>query len=96
MHSRRIWRWSLLILTIGAGLAVTLRAEEAPTASSRASRPSAESSATSSSRPSALGSSAKELEAKLNDILENQQKVLKRLDEVMAELQIVKIRATVR
>ena len=36
------------------------------------------------------------LEQKLDQLLENQQKILKRLDDVMAELQIVKVRATVR
>ena len=38
----------------------------------------------------------KALEKKLDQILENQQKILKRFDEVMAELQIVKTRATIR
>ena len=36
------------------------------------------------------------LEERLNDILDHQQQILKRLDDVMEELRIVKIRATVR
>ena len=36
------------------------------------------------------------LEAKLNQILENQQKIFQRFDEVMEELRIVKIRATLK
>lgn len=36
------------------------------------------------------------VEAKLNDILARQEQILQRLDQVMEELRIVKIRATVR
>lgn len=36
------------------------------------------------------------LNEKLDQILENQEQILKRIDDVMAELQIVKVRATVR
>ena len=38
----------------------------------------------------------KPLEAKLNQILENQEKILQRFDQVMEELRIIKIRATLR
>ena len=37
-----------------------------------------------------------QVEAKLNDILAHQEQILQRLDQVMEELRIVKIRATVR
>ena len=37
-----------------------------------------------------------QVEAKLNDILAHQEQILQRLDQVMEELKIVKIRATVR
>ena len=55
-------------------------------------------STTHSSRPSRTSTSSQEanVEAKLNEILQNQQKILTRLDEVMEELKIVKIRATLR
>ncbi|MBI4342161.1 MAG: hypothetical protein HY599_02200 [Candidatus Omnitrophica bacterium] len=87
-------RWAFVAgwILAGTGVAVALNAEDAPTTSSRASHPPA----ASSSRIAGGGVTPKMLEAKLNEILENQQKILKRLDEVMAELQIVKIRATVR
>jgi hypothetical protein len=38
----------------------------------------------------------RQLEAKLDQILGNQERLFKRLDEVMEELKIVKIRATLR
>ena len=40
--------------------------------------------------------SESKIEEKLNQILENQQKILARFDQVMEELRIVKIRATLR
>ena len=36
------------------------------------------------------------VEARLNDILAHQEQILQRLDQVMEELKIIKIRATVR
>ena len=93
MGPRRVSRWLLPVglVMVSAGLTVALRAEEALNTSSRSSR-----SSSASSRASTGGSGAKVLEGKLNEVLDNQQKILKRLDEVMAELQIVKIRATMR
>ena len=38
----------------------------------------------------------KKLEKKLDELLQNQQTILQRLDQVMEELRIVKVRATVR
>lgn len=46
-------------------------------------------------RPPAAADIAK-LEQKLNEILQHQAQILQRLDQVMEELRIVKIRATVR
>ena len=96
MSSPRVSRWPLFVVwaMIGTGLAVALRAEDAPTTSSRSSRPP--SRTPSPPRSSSGGSGVKGLEEKLNEVLDKQQKILERLDEVMAELQIVKIRATVR
>ena len=47
------------------------------------------------SHPSS-GSDTAQLEQKLNDILEHQTQILQRLDQVMEELRVVKIRATIR
>ena len=49
------------------------------------------------SRPTtATATENAKLEQKLNDILQHQQDILTRLDQVMEELRIVKIRATIR
>ena len=92
-------------MVLGLGLATALLAEEAPdgnigntdgntqvpTSSTRkASEPPA-----ASSRSTAGPVSLKSLDAKLDQIAEQQERILKRLDEVMAELQIVKVRATI-
>ena len=42
------------------------------------------------------GGSESDIAERLNEILENQQRILSRLDEVMKELQVVKLRATQR
>ena len=71
------------------GLAAPLHAEDVPSTSSRATH-----SATGRSSGGTISLQA--LEAKLNEILDKQQQILTRLDEVMAELQVVKVRATIR
>ena len=82
------------LVAIGGPLQVGA-ADDAPAVPSRSSR--ASSSAPSGGHAAAGGAtSVQGLEAKLNEILEKQQQILTRLDEVMSELQIVKIRATVR
>jgi hypothetical protein len=83
------WRLTVavgLALALGIGAWIntsTLAKEEGTGSSSRSSRAS-------------KASDGGKTEEKLNEILENQQKILKRLDEVMEELKIVKIRASVR
>ena len=67
---------------------------DAPTAPSRSSR--ASSSGSGGHAAGGGATSVQGLEAKLNEILDKQQQILTRLDEVMSELQIVKVRATVR
>ena len=95
MMRGRVRGWAIVagLLLAAAGVARALAEEAAPTTSSRTSHAAA---APASRSTSAGAVTPKMLEAKLDEILDNQQKILKRLDEVMAELQIVKIRATVR
>lgn len=47
-------------------------------------------------RTSSATADRKLLEGKLDEILDHQQQILKRLDQVMEELRVVKIRATMR
>ena len=68
--------------------------EEAPTSSSRSSA-SRTSTTSRSTRASETGREAR-IEEKLDQILANQDRMFAKLDEVMEELKIVKIRATVR
>ena len=49
-----------------------------------------------SSRPPEDEDLAARVNTKLEEVLETQQQILKRLDEVMEELKIIKIRATLR
>ena len=78
---------------------VASRAEEEaiPSRSSRSAQPAPSHTidAGRSTRTSETGATAR-VEAKLDQILSNQDRILARLDEVMEELKIVKIRATVR
>ena len=82
-----------------AGIGRAATEEEVPTHSSRssASQTSASRSAdtTRSTHGSDTGREAR-IEAKLDQILTNQDQMLVKLDAVMEELKIVKIRATVR
>ena len=93
------WMWLAGGLLCGAGLAAALHAEdEAPSTNTRSTQTAsgAPSPGASSSRSSGGPVTMKTLEARLNDILSKQQTILDRLEEVKAELQIVKVRATVR
>ena len=99
------WMWLAGGLLCGAGLAAALHAEdEAPSTNTRSTQTvsgapspaSAPSPGASSGRSSGGPVTMKTLEARLNDILSKQQTILDRLEEVKAELQIVKVRATVR
>ena len=86
-----VWGPVACAVFLSAGLSGVLFAEDVPTSSSRkAAAPSA------SSRAPAVPVSLKSLEDKMDEILNRQSQILKRLDEVMAELQIVKVRATIR
>ena len=51
---------------------------------------------TASSPSKAASGKEEQILAKLNEVLEQQEHILKRFDEVMAELQIIKIRATIK
>ena len=90
-----------IILCVGAFWMRTnlSRAEEeaVPTRSNRSSHPAASqgSDTNRSTRTSETGGAAR-IEAKIDQVLANQERILARLDDVMKELQIVKIRATVR
>jgi hypothetical protein len=92
MNSRSHRWWLVAVagcaLAIGAGFGMLARAADEEPAG-RASRRAARTSASSSS-------SADGLERKLEEVLAGQQAILKRLDEIMEELKIVKIRASVR
>ena len=84
--SSRVIVSACLALVFGIGMWVntsTLARDVETSTSRRASRASG-------------GSDDQKVEGKLNEIVENQQKILKRLDEIMEELKIVKIRATLR
>jgi hypothetical protein len=69
--------------------------EDAPTSSSSRSSASRTSTTSRSTRASETGREAR-IEEKLDQILANQDRMFAKLDEVMEELKIVKIRATVR
>lgn len=89
---RRVFSWwrivipGSLALTFGVGIGMNARCL-AKDASATSSRPTTQTSA---------NSSEKHLEEKLDQILDNQDKILKRFDDVMEELRIVKIRATLK
>ena len=90
----------LAVLSVGAlwaGAAASRAEEEAvPSRSSRAAEPAASHAAAGRSTRAPEASGAAKIDAKLDQILANQERILSRLDEVMEELKIVKIRATVR
>ncbi len=87
----RRYRWlivsALLVGVAGTSILPLVRAEESSRQRSRSTR----SSGTSASS----GGDAK-VEQKLDEILDNQQKLFTRLDQIMEELKIVKIRATLK
>ena len=83
----RVQHWLLAFLIAGGWAAARpLRAAESSSKTTKASAGKAE--GTDKLDP--------KVEAKLNDILARQEQILQRLDQVMEELKIVKIRATVR
>ena len=92
-------------LLVGSGIGVTLghAAEEEEQAAPSPSRPpAARSSRGGSSRePSASAASSSsaastaKLEKKLDQVLANEQEILKRFDQVMEELRIIKVRSSI-
>jgi hypothetical protein len=102
MSRRQLCRMPLLaavcvgVSWIGANVSRAAEEEAIPSRSSR-TQPVVRTGtdAGRSTRSSETGGAAK-IEAKLDQILGNQERILARLDEVMEELKIVKIRATVR
>ena len=79
---------------------ITVSPQQNQDESGMTAAPSAEPAPPSSKKTKAGSQSSKatdaKLEQRLNEILDHQQQILKRLDDVMEELRIVKIRATVR
>ena len=87
--------WWLIV----SGLVVVLSFSvlgEAELAEEQATTRNTRSSRTSSARETASTRQETTVEGMLEKILANQQRILARLDEVMKELQIVKIRATLK
>ena len=79
--------WVLAVLL--AGLWVFAQPLRAAERSSKTAKAAAE-------KTDEAGKLDPQVEARLNDILAHQQEILQRLDQVMEELKIIKIRATVR
>ena len=86
---------AMVVGLVAVSWAISVGAAEEVQVPSKSSRALANTSSK-SSHPSGGTTSVQSLEAKLNEILEKQQQIMARLDEVMSELQIVKVRATVR
>lgn len=86
------WQPVGLALLLGIGLWIQMG-----TAAEGQSQSTRRSSATSAEGAEAKAEvDTKKLEAKLDRILDNQERMFQRFDEVMEELKIVKIRATLR
>ena len=100
-RNRSGWRRAAPPLAFVAVLAAVLgvlpsggRAADAPETSDRSSRPPrALRASVKTARPTAV---AQQWEAKLEQVIQNDQQILARFDAIMAELQVVKIRATRR
>ena len=83
-----IWRWA----SIGLLLFGCWAMGQPATSAERSTR----TPKTSATKAEDTGKLDPQVEAKLNEILAHQEQILQRLDQVMEELRIVKIRATVR
>ena len=82
--------WSVLagvLLGFATGHMGVRAMDDQPTSQDRASRPS---------RSSATRQQEEDFNERLTRILDNDQKILARFDEVMAELQTVKVRASLK
>ena len=84
----RSLRALILVIIVATGGAVVLAEEPSPSA-----QPSARSSRATSSESK---SGNDKLERKLDQILEHQQAILHKFDDVMEELRVIKIRASQR
>ena len=95
-YCRRPWvcRTSSWLLILAMGVSLWMSADAC--AEEDASPPSTSSRSSHPSRVGDPGGESTAIEAKLNKILDNQQRILARLDEVMEELGVIKVRATVR
>ena len=98
MSSTRMRWWIALTLgcalAAGAGFGALARAADEEGSSTRTTHRTTK--ATTAATSTAPKTDSLALERKLDDVLAGQQAILKRLDEVMEELKIVKIRASVR
>ena len=96
MSSARVRWWVAAVLgcvlAAGAGFGALARAADEEGSADRATRRTSRTTTAVTS----TASNTDPLERKLDDVLAGQQAILKRLDEVMEELRIVKIRATIR
>ena len=93
LSGRRIL--ALATVAILCGISVWMSPSRADEESSQSAVRS--SRASRSSRTSATNSDGEaKINAKLDQVLDNQQQILNRLNEVMEELKIIKIRATLR
>ncbi|MBI2104225.1 MAG: hypothetical protein HYT90_01415 [Candidatus Omnitrophica bacterium] len=89
MTQRRMGRWPHTVAALAVVTGAWMGAESQAAERSRTSRAKADGSTGTSAQPD------KKLEDKLDQILANQEKIFQRFDEVMEELKIVKIRATI-
>ena len=98
--ARRIGGGLLLLAIMGIAVwPATVSAEDEASDRSTRSSTTTAGPATRSAKPAATASSNNpnaKLEAKLDQILANQEQIFRRFDEVMEELRIVKVRATLR
>ena len=84
--------FGLALILVSAG--VWLQANTLAEGQTRSSRRSA--AASEGAEETSTQAETKKLDAKLDQILQNQEQIFQRLDEVMEELKIVKVRATLR
>ena len=91
---RRTAWWQPLGLALVVSLGMWIQADTPAEGQPRSSRRSA--GASGSGEDAITHADTKKLEAKLDQILQNQERIFQRLDEVMEELRIVKVRATLK
>ncbi len=98
MDVRSLWRrraW-LLLIGSGIGLGVCLWSAAGSLAEEAAKASRSVLGGPRETKSSASSLKGDDLEKKLDEILANQQAILERFDQVMEELRIIKIRATLR